>query len=94
VWPEFPTGNGKIDLIIHYAGKVYGIEVKSFSTQYEYREALRQAVRYGERLKLEEITLASFVEYVDETTRARYEATYEDEETGMTVQPVFVETGR
>ena len=94
MWPEFPTGNGKVDLIIRYAGKTYGVEVKSFSTQYEYREALRQAARYGERLELEEITLAFFVEYVDETNRARYEVAYEDEETGVTVRPVFVETGR
>ncbi|MCP4220656.1 MAG: hypothetical protein GY765_38870, partial [bacterium] len=27
--PEFPTGNGKIDLLITYAGKRYGIELKS-----------------------------------------------------------------
>jgi len=33
VWPEFPTGNGKADLIIRYAGEVYGVEVKSFSSQ-------------------------------------------------------------
>ena len=30
VYPEFPTGNGKIDLIVNYAGKTYGIEVKSY----------------------------------------------------------------
>jgi hypothetical protein len=30
VYPEFPTGNGKIDLIINYAGQKYGLEVKSY----------------------------------------------------------------
>ena len=94
VWPEFPTENGKVDLMIRYAGKTYGVEVKSFSTQYEYREALRQAARYGQHLESSEITLAFFVEYVDETNRARYEVAYEDEETGVTVRPVFVETGK
>ena len=94
VWPEFPTGNGKVDLIIEHAGLTYGLEVKSFVNAYEYREALGQAARYGEQLGLNEITLAFFVEYVDETNRARYEVAYEDEETGVTVRPVFVETGK
>ena len=26
IYPEFPTGNGKIDLIVQYAGKMYGLE--------------------------------------------------------------------
>jgi len=93
VWPEFPTGNGKLDLLIRYAGRVYGLEVKSFVNAYEYREALRQAARYGRQLGLDEIVLAFFVEAVDETNRVRYEMVYEDEETGVTVTPVFVATG-
>ena len=93
VWPEFPTGNGKADLIIRYAGKVYGIEVKSFGTRYKYRKALGQAARYGQQLGLNEITLALFVEAVDDDNRAKYEVVYEDKETGVTVRPVFIETG-
>ena len=93
VWPEFPTGNGKVDLIVRYAGQVYAIEIKSFTGAYEYRESLGQAARYGQQLRLTEITLALFVEAVDDTNRAKYEAVYEDQETGVTVMPVFVETG-
>ena len=93
VWPEFPTGNGKLDLLARYAGRLYGLEVKSFVSAYEYRKALRQAARYGRQLGLTEITLALFVEAVDDANRARYEAVYEDEETGVTVRPVFVVTG-
>ncbi len=93
VWPEFPTGNGRADLIVRYAGQIYGIEVKSFSTPFEYRKALGQAARYGEQLGLDEITLALFVDAVDDANRARYEVLYEDEETGTRVRPVFVATG-
>jgi hypothetical protein len=82
-----------MDLLIHYAGQVYRLEVKSFVSAYEYREALRQAARYGRQLSLTEITLALFVEAVDDANRARYEALYEDEETGVVVRPVFVVTG-
>ncbi len=42
---------------------------------------------------LTEITLALFIEAVDDANRAKYEAVYEDQETGVTVRPVFVETG-
>ncbi len=93
VHPEFPTGNGKIDLIITYAGKLYGIEVKSFTDAWGYQTALPQAARYGQQLQLSEITLALFVEAVDEANRQKYEVVYEDKETGVTVTPVFVETG-
>jgi hypothetical protein len=93
VWPEFPTGNGKLDLLIRYAGRLYGIEVKSYSDDYAYRQALQQAARYGQQLGLTEIVLALFVEQVDDANRARYEAVYTDVVTGVTVTPVFVETG-
>ncbi len=93
VFPEFPTGNGKIDLIIRYAGKVYGLEVKSYTNNHEYRIALSQAARYGQQLELDEITLAFFVEAIDAASREQYEAVYHDDETGVTVRPVFVATG-
>ncbi len=47
VFPEFPTGNGKIDLIINYEGKQYGLEVKSYTTRGNYRQSLGRAARYG-----------------------------------------------
>ncbi len=91
VYPEFPTGNGQIDLIIRYEGQMYGLEVKSFSNQRDYKEALLQATAYGQQLGLAEITLAFFVERVDEANRSKYEVIYHDAATGITVIPVFVE---
>jgi hypothetical protein len=92
VFPEFPTGNGKIDLIIRYAGKVYGLELKSFTDDFGYREALKQAADYGRQLGLSEISLVSFIEVIDDANREKYESVYVDDETQVTVQPVFVET--
>lgn len=43
VWPEFPTGNGKLDLLISYSGAMYGLEVKSFTNLPDYQRSLRQA---------------------------------------------------
>lgn len=93
VTPEFPTGNGQVDLIIRYAGRVYALEVKSFSAGRAYRKGLEQAARYAQQLGLTDITLALFVEAVDDANRAKYEAVYVDAAAGVTVRPVFIETG-
>jgi hypothetical protein len=93
VVPEFPTGNGKIDLIITHAGKTYGVGLKSYSNERNYKEALTQAARYGKKLELTEISLVFFVEQVDEKTRQKYEKEYRDKETEVTVKPIFIETG-
>lgn len=93
VFPEFPAGNGKIDLIVKYQGLTYGIEVKSYTDELAYKEALQQAAAYGHQLHLQEITLAFFVEYIDDANRQKYEQIYTDEASGVIVTPVFVVTG-
>jgi hypothetical protein len=74
---------------------VLGIEnvTGSPTTHKEYQEALRQAAQYGKQLHLTEIALIVFVESIDKTNRKAYEMIYVDEATGVTVSPVFVETG-
>jgi len=93
VFPEFPTGNGAIDLLIRYAGQLFGLELKSFANQPGYREALKQAAKYGKNLGLSEIWLVLFVEVVDEQNRQRFEMVYTDKKTGIVVHPLFVQTG-
>jgi hypothetical protein len=93
VYPEFPTGNGQIDLLIRYRGQMYGLEVKSLKDKFGYEEALEQAVGYGQRLGLPEVTLAFFIEAIDDENRCKYEAAYVDEKSGLRVKPVFVEVG-
>jgi len=93
VFPEFPTGNGKIDLIIRYGGQVYGLELKSFVDTFSYKQALNQAAQYGQKLGTGEISLIFFVEVIDTTSRTTYEVVYIDEATGTRVRPIFVATG-
>jgi len=93
VYPEFPTGNGKIDLIVKYAGSLYGIEVKSYTDKPMYLKALKQAASYGKQLKLQEISLIFFIETINDENRKKLEADYDDSGTGVKVMPVFVETG-
>ncbi|MEM7127910.1 MAG: AAA-like domain-containing protein [Chloroflexota bacterium] len=93
VVPEFPTGNGKIDLLITYANRLYGVEVKSFANRRQYQSALGQAAAYGKELQQKEIWLVFFVEIITDENRQKFEETYQDPKTGVEVHPVFVATG-
>jgi len=93
VWPEFPAGNGKVDLIIEYGGRTYALELKSYTDERGYREALDQAARYGKKLGLPEISLVFFVERIDDANREKYGKVHTDEKSGVRVMPVFVDTG-
>jgi len=73
--PEFPTGNGKVDIHIRCgdppgrtAGSKRGIiEVKSFVDVYEAKSARKQAAQYAKSLGFEQVTVAMFVPVDDET---------------------------
>lgn len=93
LYPEFPTGNGKVDLLIRHYNRLYALEVKSFVNRREYQKALGQAAAYAQRLQLTEIVLILFVEYASEEHRRDFETPYVDSTTGVIVQPVLVATG-
>ncbi len=93
VWPEFPTGNGKVDLIIQYREKLYALEIKSFTDDAAFQKALTQAARYAESLTLDRIHLVAFVDRIPDELRKTYEADYSIGETGVAVSAVFVATG-
>ena len=67
VSPEFPTGNGKVDLHLWCGDKRGIIEVKSFVDMYEAKAARKQAARYARSLGFERVTMAMFVPVDDET---------------------------
>ncbi|WP_207691474.1 AAA-like domain-containing protein [Desulfonema limicola] len=64
--PEFPTGNGRVDLHLKCDGKQGIIEVKSFQKQSKLERAKEQAVKYAQKLNLTRITIAVFVPVEDE----------------------------
>jgi hypothetical protein len=94
IFPEFPTGNGKIDLLLQYKNITCGIELKSFTDQSGYRVALAQAAQYANRLGLKEIYLVSFIEGIDDANKKKYETPFQDPGNGVTVYPVFIQTGK
>jgi len=64
--PEFPTGNGKVDLHLQCREKRGLIEVKSFVDATQVQEARGQAARYAAQMDLSEVTVALFVPVEDE----------------------------
>jgi len=92
VYPEFPTGNGKIDLVVEYRGQTYGMELKGFTDVSGYQAALPRAAEYGNQLGLNEISLVFFIEAIDDKNRKKLETVYKDKKTGVSVIPIFVVT--
>jgi hypothetical protein len=70
--PEFPTGNGKVDLVLKRQEHTAVIEVKSLSEVWELQEYWEQAARYATKLGLKEATLVVFAPVQDESILQPY----------------------
>ncbi len=73
ITPEFPTGNGKVDLVLRTKeGQHLGlVEVKSFVDMYDLGKGREQAAGYAKQLGLSTVTLAVFVPVPDGGGAAR-----------------------
>jgi hypothetical protein len=69
VIPQFPTGNGKIGLILKYREKTYALELKSFNNIYTFEKGIDQAAGYGRQMGLKEIFFLVFVELTEEEAK-------------------------
>jgi len=65
--PEFPTGNGKVDLHVEYEDRKGIIEVKSFTNAKDAILARTQAAKYARQTGYPSVTIAIFVPFTDET---------------------------
>ncbi|ETR66734.1 MAG: hypothetical protein OMM_12412, partial [Candidatus Magnetoglobus multicellularis str. Araruama] len=72
VSPEFPTGNGKVDLHIIYEGKKGIIEVKSFTNLKASIRARKQAAAYAKQTAYPDVTIAMFAPFTDEDVLKHY----------------------
>ena len=69
--PEFPTGNGTVDLVLRWQGHLGVIEVKSFVDQHRLALGQAQAAAYAKKLGLGAATLAVFVPLLDEAVLSK-----------------------
>ena len=86
--PEFPTGNGRVDLHLRCNEKRGLIEVKSFRERSELTQAKAQAAGYAKRLGFPAVTIALFVPVEDEAVLAALSG--EDEIDGVRVTTVAI----
>ncbi len=64
--PEFPTGNGKVDIFLKCGLKSGIIEIKSFIDAAQIKEAKKQAAGYARQTGHDSVTIALFVPLEDE----------------------------
>ncbi|MGD9972103.1 MAG: hypothetical protein AB7S77_03490 [Desulfatirhabdiaceae bacterium] len=69
--PEFPTGNGKVDVHVRCRDREGIIEVKSYRSPAQLKDAIIQAAAYGKSLGLNSVTLALFVPVEDDAILAK-----------------------
>jgi hypothetical protein len=69
--PEFPTGNGRVDLHLKCGEQSGVIEVKSFVDMAMLRQSVQQAAGYAGKLGLNSITVALFAPVEEESILAK-----------------------
>ena len=88
--PEFPTGNGKVDLHIRCGEKKGIIEIKSFENMAKLKRGIEQAGRYGKGVGVEEVLLVLFVTGVSEEEAMRLQKEEEIEGVKVIVEPIVI----
>ena len=86
--PEFPTGNGKVDLHLRCGDKRGIIEVKSFKSLAKAKRARVQAAGYAKSLGLDVVTIALFVPVEDEEVLKKLSGEQEIDEVRTTVAAI------
>ncbi|MEN8216114.1 MAG: AAA-like domain-containing protein [Pseudomonadota bacterium] len=67
VSPEFPTGNGQVDIHLSCDKRRGIIEVKSFVDSYQIESDQKQAADYAKNLGISSVTIALFIPVLEET---------------------------
>jgi hypothetical protein len=86
--PEFPTGNGKVDLHLKCRDKLGIIEIKSFRSHAGTQNGILQAASYARNLNLNSVTLALFVPVDDEAVLAKLSGEHQNEGVTVTVMAI------
>jgi hypothetical protein len=84
--PEFPTGNGKVDLHLLCKDDKKGlIEVKSFVNAYEVNESIIQAAKYASKTNHASVSIALFAPFTDENVLTQLSRTETIDDISVTV---------
>lgn len=87
VSPEFPTGNGKVDLLLRRKEHTAIIEVKSIREVWDLQDYRKQAARYARHLGLSTATLVVFAPVEDESVLVQLEGRHDIDGVSVTTVP-------
>ncbi len=76
VSPEFPTGNGKVDLHVKCGEHQGIIEVKSFTSASRLKKDRTKTAQYAKTLQLDAVTMAVFIPVEDATVLEKLSGEY------------------
>ncbi|WP_446007983.1 hypothetical protein [Candidatus Electrothrix sp.] len=88
VSPEFPTGNGRVDIHLRCDERRGIIEVKSFTDRYQIAADQKQAAEYSADLGLDSVTVALFIPVLEEDVLKQLSSTEVVE--GVTVSVIAI----
>ena len=88
--PEFPTGNGRVDIHLRCNGKEGVIEVKSFRDMHTLEQSIVQASQYAKGLNLESIVLVVFLTGVEEDEAMQLKAKRNIGNIMVYIEPVVI----
>ncbi|MBF0536860.1 MAG: ATP-binding protein [Nitrospirae bacterium] len=86
--PEFPTGNGKVDIHLRSGDTDGIIEVKSFTNIYDLKAGKQQAAKYAGSLGKDSVTIALFVPSDDKEVQEKLSAGEILDKVKVTVVPI------
>jgi hypothetical protein len=75
VSPEFPTGNGTVDIHLFCGNQRGIIEVKSFVDSYQIKSDREQAADYAKNLGIDCVTVAVFIPVLEENVLEKLSTT-------------------
>jgi len=90
VSPEFPTGNGRVDIHLRCNNKEGIIEVKSFRDMHILEQSIVQASEYAKKLNLHSIVLVVFLTGVEEDEVMQLKVERVVEGIKVYVEPVLI----
>ena len=90
VSPEFPTGNGRVDIHLRCDNREGVIEIKSFKDMHTLEQSIVQASRYAEGLNLRSIVLVVFLTGVEEDEAMQLKAEKNMGDIMVYVEPVVI----
>ena len=91
VIPEFPVGNGRVDIAIRdKKGNISIVEVKSFRDMLSFKDGKKKLEAYAKKVRAKEVLMALFVDFDEERYLKAFTEEYEREGIKFYIEPIVI----